>query len=238
MKLLGVNIDHIATLRNARGVGYPSLMRAVENLEKCKGVEYITIHLREDRRHINDLDAKILCENSSIKINLEIACTEEMIEFALKHKPYAVCLVPEKREEMTTESGLDLTQNTQKFQNAIKMLQDEGVKATLFLDPLATQTKIAKEIGANAVEIHTGSFANAKGVLQNTELQRIIDNAKLIESLKMQCHAGHGITYENALMLVKIPEIKVFNIGHFLVCEAVFLGLEGAINEMVKVLNS
>lgn len=238
MKTLGVNIDHIATLRNVRRSEFPNLMRSVELIhKKCKGVEYITIHLREDRRHINDSDATTLCELSPINVNLEIACTEEMVNFALQNKPYSVCLVPEKREEMTTESGLNLMHNTNHIADSISRLKHAGIRTSLFLDPTPDQIHTAKAIGADIIEIHTGTFANKTGIFQQEELKLIDDASKLIVKLQMECHAGHGITYQNAPMLAKIPEISLFNIGHFLICEAVFMGLESSVNKMYDILN-
>ena len=238
IKLLGVNIDHIATIRNAREGSFPNLTRAVEIINNCKGVELITIHLREDRRHIKDLDAITLCEESPIKINLEMACTQEMIEFALKNKPYSVCLVPEKREEMTTESGLDITTHKEKIAHCVKQLKDAGITVSLFLDANEEAIRMAKEIGADVIEIHTGKYANATGVHQQNELENIAQIAKLISKLGMQCHAGHGLNYKNIVKLAKIEEIELFNIGHFLIGEAIYLGLEKSVNKMYDLINA
>ena len=238
VKLLGVNIDHIATIRNAREGLFPNLTRAVEVINNCKGVELITIHLREDRRHIKDLDAITLCEESPIKINLEMACTQEMIEIALKNKPYSVCLVPEKREEMTTESGLDIITHKEKIANCIHQLKGVGIVVSLFLDANEEAIRIAKEIGADVIEIHTGKYANSTGIYQQDELENIVEIAKLISKLGMQCHAGHGLNYKNIVKLAKIDEIELFNIGHFLIGEAIYLGLEKSVNKMYDIINA
>lgn len=238
VKLLGVNIDHIATIRNAREGLFPNLTRAVEVINNCKGVELITIHLREDRRHIKDLDAITLCEESPIKINLEMACTQEMIEIALKNKPYSVCLVPEKREEMTTESGLDIITHKEKIANCIQQLKGVGIVVSLFLDANQDAIRIAKEIGADVIEIHTGKYANSTGIYQQDELENIVEIAKLISKLGMQCHAGHGLNYKNIVKLAKIDEIELFNIGHFLIGEAIYLGLEKSVNKMYDIINA
>ena len=238
MKLLGINIDHIATLRNARAVKIPNLTRAVEIINKCMGIEFITIHLREDRRHINDADAILLCEESPLNINLEIACTQEMISFAIKHKPYAVCFVPEKRTEQTTESGLDVIKHRVELESAISTMKQNGIKTTLFLDPIPQHIELAKEIGADTVEIHTGKYSNETGISQEKELQFIKEVAKLTVKLGMECHAGHGLNYKNIVPLAKIDEITLFNIGHFLVSEAVYLGLEKAVNKMHEIINA
>ncbi len=238
IKLLGVNIDHIATIRNARESSFPSLSRAVEIINNCKGVELITVHLREDRRHIRDADVVLLCEESPIKINLEMACTQEMVDIALKNKPYSVCLVPEKREEMTTESGLDIITHREKIEHCIKQLKDAGIVVSLFLDPNNETIRLAKELGADVVELHTGKYANTTGIHQQEELEEITESAKLISKLGMQCHAGHGLTYKNVVKLAKIDEIELFNIGHFLIGEAIYCGLEKSVNKMYDLINA
>ena len=232
---LGVNIDHIATLRNAREYNFPNLMRAVEILEKIDGVCYVTIHLREDRRHIRDEDVEILCEKSKLPINLEMACTQEMVEIALKNKPYSVCFVPEKREEMTTESGLNLEIVCEKLAPAIQKLQSSVIKCSLFLDANPTHIHLAKKLNVETIELHTGHYSNLYGEKQKEELHRLVECAKLIKSLGMECHAGHGLTYENITPLAKVPEIEMFNIGHFLIGEAIYVGLEEAVRKMVKI---
>ncbi len=238
IKLLGVNIDHIATIRNARDSSFPNLTRAVEIINNCKGVELITIHLREDRRHIRDADVVLLCGESPIKINLEMACTQEMVDIALANKPYSVCLVPEKREEMTTESGLDIITHRGKVENCIKQLKEAGIIVSLFLDANEEAIHLAKELAADVIEIHTGKYANTTGIHQQEELEEITQIAKLIAKLGMQCHAGHGLTYKNVVKLAKIDEIELFNIGHFLIGEAIYSGLEKSVNKMYDVINA
>ena len=238
MKKLGVNIDHIATLRNVREYGFPNLMRSVKILEKIEGVAYITIHLREDRRHINDEDVELLCKNSALPINLEMACTQEMVEIALKNRPHSVCFVPEKREEMTTESGLNLELVFEKLAPAIKKLQENGIKCSLFLDPNPAHIHIAKRLNVEIIELHTGHYSNISGHTQKEELNRLIVAAKLIVSLEMECHAGHGLTFENVSSLAKVPEIEMFNIGHFLIGEAIFTGIKEATGKMLDIIKN
>lgn len=238
MKYLGINIDHIATLRNTRDYGFPDLMRAVDLIAKCQGIKYITLHLREDRRHIKDYDLEILCKESPLPINMEMACTDEMVEIAVKNKPYSVCFVPEKREEMTTESGLNLDFIYQNLANAIQVLHKEGIRCSLFLDAKISYIKSAKELGVETIEIHTGHYSNTAGIKQKNELEHITVAAKLITSLGMACHAGHGLTYDNISPLAKLSEIEMFNIGHFLIGEAIYTGLENAINKMMQVINN
>lgn len=235
-KLLGVNIDHIATIRNARDGAFPELPRAVQILDRCN-VDLLTIHLREDRRHIRDSDVEILCKESPIKVNLEMACTQEMIGIALKNKPYSVCMVPEKREEMTTESGLDILKQKEKIATCTKTLKESGILVSLFLDPHEEHILAAKEIGVDIIEIHTGKYANLSGDAQKQELEQITKAAKLITSLKMEAHAGHGLTYDNVVNLAHIDEIMLFNIGHFLIGEAIYCGLENAVTKMQNVIN-
>jgi pyridoxine 5-phosphate synthase len=238
MKKLGVNIDHIATLRNVREYDFPNLLRSVKILENIEGVAYITIHLREDRRHIRDDDVELLCQNSALPINLEMACTQEMVEVALKNKPHSVCFVPEKREEMTTESGLNLELVFEKLAPAIKKLQENGIKCSLFLDPKPTHIHLAKKLNVEVIELHTGHYSNLSGHAQTEELNRLIAAAKLIISLGMECHAGHGLTFENIAPLAKVPEIEMFNIGHFLIGEAIYIGIEEATAKMLHIIKN
>lgn len=236
VKSLGVNIDHIATLRNARNGEFPNLWRAVKILEKIDGVSYITVHLREDRRHIRDEDVEILCRQSKLPINLEMACTDEMVEIALKNKPQSVCFVPEKREEMTTESGLNLEAIYEKLEPAVKKLQENSIMCCLFLDATPTHIHLAKKLGVKKIELHTGHYCNLSGQEQMQELNRLASVAKLVQSLGMECHAGHGLTYENIKPFAEIPEIEMFNIGHFLIGEALYVGMENAVARMVKII--
>lgn len=238
MKYLGVNIDHIATLRNVREYGFPNLMRAVDLIAECSGVEYITVHLREDRRHIRDADMEILCSQSPIAINMEMACVDDMVEIALKNKPHSVCFVPEKREEMTTESGLNIEIVYKKLEEYISVLKNAGIGCSLFLDPEPSCLKIARELGAETIEIHTGHYSNVFGREREAELERIVVAAQLIKSLGMACHAGHGLTYDNIVPLARVSEIEMFNIGHFLIGEALYIGLESAVSKMVGIINN
>jgi pyridoxine 5-phosphate synthase len=228
---LGVNIDHVATIRNARGGSHPDPVNAAILAEKS-GANGITIHLREDRRHIRDEDLKRLKKEINLPINLEMAATKEMLEIALKTKPNAVCIVPEKRQEVTTEGGLNVIKNSKTLAEMIKKLHSKKIRVSLFIDADEKQILQAKKVGADIVELHTGEFCNQKGQKQKVELERIKKSAKLISSLGIECHAGHGLNYETAKIISKIPEIIELNIGHFLIGEAVFTGLEKVIKKM------
>lgn len=232
---LGVNIDHIATLRNARGEHHPSVLRAAEIVKEA-GADGITIHLREDRRHIKDKDLAELTEWGGLPINLEIAATNEMLKIALAAKPRSVCIVPEKREEITTEGGLDLTKGKQKLMNMIEEFHIAGILVSLFIDPDLEQLKIAHALGADIVEFHTGSYCNAEqGREREAELKKIQDACKLGEQLGIICHAGHGLNYETIPDIVKIPNIKELNIGHFIIGEAIFEGLGNVVGKIINV---
>jgi pyridoxine 5-phosphate synthase len=234
---LGVNIDHVATIRNARGGIHPSPVSAAILAEKS-GADGITIHLREDRRHIRDEDLKLLKKAIKLPINLEMAATQEMLEIALKTKPNAVCIVPEKRQEVTTEGGLDVIKNSKVLAKMVKKLHSKKIRVSLFIDADEKQIHQAKKIGADIVELHTGEFCHQKNQKQKVEFIRIEKAAKLVESLRLECHAGHGLNYETAKMIAKIPEIVELNIGHFLIGEAVFEGLEKVIKKMKKVIEN
>ena len=234
---LGVNIDHVATIRNARGGIHPSPVSAAILAEKS-GADGITIHLREDRRHIRDEDLKLLKKAIKLPINLEMAATKEMLEIALKTKPNAVCIVPEKRQEVTTEGGLDVIKNSKVLSEMVKKLHSKKIRVSLFIDADEKQIHQAKKIGADIVELHTGKFCHQKSQKQKVEFIRIEKAAKLVESLRLECHAGHGLNYETAKMIAKIPEIVELNIGHFLIGEAVFEGLEKVIKKMKKVIEN
>lgn len=233
---LGVNIDHIATLRNARGEHHPSVLRAAEIVKEA-GADGITIHLREDRRHIKDKDLVELTEWGGLPINLEIAATDEMLKIALAAKPRSVCIVPEKREEITTEGGLDLTKGKQKLMNMIEEFRIAGILVSLFIDPDLEQLKIAHALGADIVEFHTGSYCNAEqGRAREVELKKIQDACKLGERLGIICHAGHGLNYETIPDIVKIPNIEELNIGHFIIGEAIFEGLGDVVKKVMGVM--
>jgi pyridoxine 5-phosphate synthase len=235
--LFGVNIDHVATVRQARGTDYPSVIEAAEFAERG-GADSITVHLREDRRHIQDRDVTALCERCAIPINLEIAVTREMLDFALAHRPSDVCLVPEKRAELTTEGGLDVLSHFQEVTEATRILTDAGIRVSLFIDPDAGQIKAAQQSGAPVIELHTGTYADASGVAQQEELQRLTMAAQLAHGLGLQVNAGHGLHYTNVQPIVRIPHMVELNIGHAIVARAIFTGLESAVREMRELMSS
>ncbi len=228
---LGVNIDHVATLRNARGADYPDLLRASLAAE-AGGADLITIHLREDRRHIRDADVTRLLAEQKLPINLEMAVTAEMQQIALDARPEAVCLVPERRQELTTEGGLDARKLGADLVEFVKPLRAAGIAVSLFLDPDPAQIQAAQQVGATAVELHTGGYAHAK----HGELARLQDAAAQVRALGMACHAGHGLTFANVHEIAAIPQVEELNIGHFLVSEAVFIGLSAAVVEMKRLM--
>src|SRR5690606_22777190 len=229
---LGVNIDHVATIRNARGGVHPDPMRAAR-LAEAAGADGITAHLREDRRHISDADITRLAEELTIPLNLEIAATEEMLAIALAHKPNASCLVPEKRAERTTEGGLDVAGGHNSLRYYVESLKGAGIRVSLFVEAEPRQLEAAKKIGAHIVEIHTGAYCDALGAAARAhELERIQKAAVFAEDLGLECHAGHGLTYDTVAPIAAIPTIVELNIGHFLIGEAIFSGLEPAIRKM------
>lgn len=234
---LGVNIDHVATVRNARGENHPQPYIAAQNAIKF-GANSITIHLREDRRHINDKDLKTISSNSKIPLNLEIASTNKMIQIALRFKPNYVCIVPEKRNEITTEGGLKLNKNKKKLMYAIQKLNYANIRTSLFIDPSIEDIKIAKEIGVNCIEIHTGKISNLikKNKNYRSEFLKIKKCAILAESLNINVHAGHGLDYKTTKILTKIPQITEYNIGHFIIGESIQYGLRKVINTFKKIL--
>ena len=231
MKRLGVNIDHIATLRNARGEFHPDPVYAAKFIKKL-GVDSITIHLREDRRHINDADAKRICSIKGLLVNLEISTNSDIVKNAMKIKPNFICIVPEKRKEITTEGGLDLIKNRNTIQNIIKKFKRLDIRTSLFVNPSLKDIKISKIINADCIEIHTGKLSNLvkKGKNFSKELKRIKQCSYLANSLGIEVHAGHGLDYKTTKILTRIKTIKEFNIGHFIIGESVFLGL----NDVVK----
>ncbi len=229
---LGVNIDHVATIRNARGGVHPDPMRAAR-LAEAAGADGITAHLREDRRHISDADITRLAEELTIPLNLEIAATEEMLAIALAHKPNASCLVPEKRAERTTEGGLDVAGGHNSLRYYVESLKGAGIRVSLFVEAEPRQLEAAKKIGADIVEIHTGAYCDALDAAARAhELERIQKAAVFAEELGLECHAGHGLTYDTVAPIAAIPTIVELNIGHFLIGEAIFSGLEPAIRKM------
>lgn len=233
---LGINIDHVATLRNARGTPYPDPILAAEIAERA-GADLITLHLREDRRHIKDADLWKLRPLIQTRMNLECAITAEMLAIAIQVKPHDVCLVPEKRTEITTEGGLDLIAHEDQVRLAIKQLQATNIRVSLFIDPDPRQIDMAKQVGAEVIELHTGAYADAQGNQQAFELTRVQEAAHYAKSLGFRVNAGHGLNEQNVQAIAKIPEISELNIGHAIIAEAVFKGLSTAIRDMRTLMN-
>jgi pyridoxine 5-phosphate synthase len=228
---LGVNIDHVATLRNARGGRHPDPLRAAA-IAAAAGADGITAHLREDRRHIRDEDIARLAREIALPLNLEMAATPEMEAVALAAKPHAACLVPEKRSEITTEGGLDVVGGRDHLAPVIRRLVDGGIRVSLFIDPETAQLDMARALGAPVVELHTGAYCEAEGAARAKELQRLVAAAAHAEAIGLECHAGHGLGYDTVGPVAAIATIVELNIGHFLVGEAIFLGLDAAIRRM------
>jgi len=229
---LGVNIDHVATVRNARGGDHPDPVRAAL-LAIQAGADGITAHLREDRRHIRDADIERLMAAITRPLNFEMAATEEMLAIALRHKPHAVCLVPERREERTTEGGLDVIANRAYLKPFIARLSDAGIRVSLFIGAEKVQLDAAVAVGAPVVELHTGAYADAPpGREREVELARLVTGATHAEAIGLECHAGHGLSFENVAPIAAIPTIVELNIGHFLIGEAIFCGLAATLAEM------
>jgi pyridoxine 5-phosphate synthase len=231
LALLGVNVDHVATLRQARGVDYPSPVVAARLAQDC-GADQITCHLREDRRHIQDKDVPDIQRAVTIPVNLEMAATPAMLEFALRHRPEKVTLVPERREELTTEGGLDVRGQLKTLKPFITKLKEKEIFVSLFIDSSEGQIRSSHEAGAQAVEIHTGEYCNAAAEQRGEELEKLRRACQLSKELGFFVAAGHGLNYENILPVVKIPEIEEFNIGHAIVAHAVIVGWERAVREM------
>jgi pyridoxine 5-phosphate synthase len=228
---LGVNIDHVATVRNARGSGYPDPVRAAL-LAAQAGADGITAHLREDRRHITDQDIARLSAELPIPLNLEMAATDEMLEIALRHRPHAACIVPEKREERTTEGGLDAAGQHNHLAPMVRALGAANIRVSLFIEPDSRQIEAALSLGAPVVEIHTGRYCELEGEERATELRRIADAAALAAKNGIEAHAGHGLTFDNVVPIAAIPQIRELNIGHFLIGEAIFDGLAPVVRRM------
>ncbi|MBH0111730.1 pyridoxine 5'-phosphate synthase [Novosphingobium sp. YJ-S2-02] len=228
---LGVNIDHVATIRNARGGAHPDPARAAEIVARAGG-DGITVHLREDRRHIRDEDLARVADATGLPINLEMAATEEMLEIALRHRPHAACIVPERREERTTEGGLDAAGQHNRLAPLVARLSDAGIRVSLFIAPEPHQIEAAMKLGAPVVELHTGEYAHATGADVAIEVKRIADMAALAAKNGIEPHAGHGLTYDNVQPIAAIPQIAELNIGHYLIGEAIFTGLEASILRM------
>ena len=234
---LGVNIDHVATVRNARGEIYPSPLRAALLAEK-NGADSITIHLREDRRHINELDLKQIKSKLRIPLNLEIAATKEMLKIALKRKPPFICIVPEKRKEITTEGGLNLNYKKVFLKKIIYKLKKNNSRVSLFIEPNLKDLKESKNLNADCVEIHTGKFCNLVNENKNykAELKKIKNAVKFGTEIGLEVHAGHGLTYKSAKILSRVKGIKEFNIGHFLIGDSIFIGLDKSIKKFKKII--
>ena len=234
---LGVNIDHVATVRNARGGKLPDPLRAAR-LAEAAGADGITAHLREDRRHIVDADIEGLMRELKVPLNFEMAATQEMVDIALRHRPHAACIVPEKREERTTEGGLDAAGQHNHLKPMVARLSDAGIRVSLFIEADPRQLEAAVTLGAPVVELHTGRYCELEGEAQRTELARLEKAAALCARLGLECHAGHGLSYADVGPVAAIPEVRELNIGHFLVGEAIFVGLEQAIREMRRVMDA
>lgn len=237
---LGVNIDHVATVRNARGGDYPDPLRAAKLAEEA-GADGITAHLREDRRHISDADIDGLMAHLTVPLNLEMAATDEMQAIALRHRPHAVCIVPEKREERTTEGGLEVAQDENRLAHFIAPLREAGCRVSIFIAADAKQIEAAHRIGAPVIELHTGAYcdAHAEGRFgeRDAELERLREMAAYADSLGLEVHAGHGLTYDTVQPIAAMPQVVELNIGHFLIGEAIFRGLGPAISEMRRLMD-
>ncbi len=233
---LGVNIDHIATLRQARGTSYPDLLEAAF-LVKEAGADAITIHLREDRRHIQDADVYDIRKKINTRLNLELAATDEMVNIACDVLPEDACIVPEKREELTTEGGLDIIGQFERIQKATQQLTAKEIRVSLFIEPNIEHIKRVPDIGAPIIELHTGTYANAAGDNQKRELDRIIKATEYAHSIGIQVNAGHGLDYANTKAIAQVPNIQELNIGHSIVARALFVGISRATRQMIEVMN-
>lgn len=234
---LGVNIDHVATIRNARGGRHPDPLRAAHIAARA-GADGITAHLREDRRHISDADIVALIRDIELPLNLEMAATDEMLDIALRHKPHAACIVPEKRQELTTEGGLDAVGNRERLTEMTGELSAAGIRVSFFVDPDPEQIEAAAGIGAGVVELHTGAYCEAVGAERESELARISTGAALATECGLECHAGHGLSFDTVGAIAAIADIQELNIGHFLVGEAIFSGLDSAIKRMRSLMDN
>ena len=239
MKRLGINIDHIATIRNARGEKHPDPYYAATQVINM-GADSVTIHLREDRRHINDLDAKNICNLKKVLVNLEISMNDKIVKNALKIKPDYICIVPENRKEVTTEGGLNLEKNQKKLNSIIKKFKKAKIRTSLFINPSIKDIKLSKMLDTDCVEIHTGKISNLIKSKKNyiNELNRIKNSSVLANKYNIEVHAGHGLDYKTTKILNKIKEIQEFNIGHFIIGEAVFIGLSKVIKNFKKIIRN
>ena len=236
---LGVNIDHVATLRNARGESHPSPVVAAKFVKKS-GADSITIHLREDRRHINDIDAKKICSIKNLPVNLEISTNPKIVNIALKIKPNFVCIVPENRKEITTEGGLNLKKNKDKIKKIISKFKNKGIRTSLFINPDINDIKISKQLNVDCIEIHTGRLSNIMKSKKDysNEYNKIKKCSIYADSLFMEVHAGHGLDYKTTKLLTKIKHIKEFNIGHYLIGESIFYGLATVIKKFKSIIKN
>jgi pyridoxine 5-phosphate synthase len=239
VKRLGVNIDHVATVRNARGESHPDPYYAALQVVKM-GADSVTIHLREDRRHINDLDAKKICKTKKVLVNLEISINDKIVKNALKIKPDYICLVPENRKEVTTEGGLNLVKYKKKLKNIIEKFKKNKIRTSLFINPSIKDIRLSKELNADCVEIHTGRISNLVKSKKryNEELNRIKKCSILANQFNIEVHAGHGLDYKTTKILTKIKEIEEFNIGHFIIGESIFIGLSNVIKKFKRIIKN
>ena len=239
MKRLGVNIDHVATVRNARGELHPDPVQAAIFAKKA-GADSITIHLREDRRHIKDFDVNKICSIKNLPVNLEVSTNSKMIKIALMMKPNFICIVPEKRKEITTEGGLDLRKNKMNLKQIIHKFKKKNIRTSLFINPSISDIKTSKNLGADCIEIHTGRLANLSKSKKSfsTELKKIKTCSILANSLGLEVHAGHGLDYRTTKLLTKVNEIKEFNIGHYLIGESIFYGLANVIKRFKQIIKN
>ena len=237
MKRLGVNIDHIATVRNARGEKHPDPLYAAQQVIEM-GADSVTIHLREDRRHINDLDAKKICNLKKVLVNLEISMNDKIVNNALKIKPNYICIVPENRQEITTEGGLNLDKNQRKLKKIIQRFKKAKIRTSLFIDPTIKDIRLSKKLNVDCIEIHTGKISNLVKLNKNyeIELKRIKKSSILASKLNLEVHAGHGLDYKTTKILTKIKEIQEFNIGHFIIGESIFFGLKKVIKNFKEII--
>jgi len=232
---LGINIDHIATIREARGGIEPDPAWAVPYCE-IAGADGITIHLREDRRHIKERDLALLKKIVSVRLNLEMALNDEIIDIAIDSSPDQITIVPEKRQELTTEGGLDVCANRKRLEEVVKKFKERAIEVALFIDPEAEQVRAATEVAADAIEIHTGAYSNARGAKRIDELEKISEIAELAYDCRLDVHAGHGLNYSNVTDIAKIKRITELNIGHSIISRAVFVGIENAVREMKEII--
>jgi pyridoxine 5-phosphate synthase len=239
VKRLGVNIDHVATVRNARGEDHPDPYYAALQVVKM-GADSVTIHLREDRRHINDLDTKKICKSKKVLVNLEISINDRIVNNALRIKPDYICLVPENRKEITTEGGLNLVKYKKKLKSIIEKFKKNKIRTSLFINPSIKDIKLSKELNADCVEIHTGRISNLVKLRKkyNEELNRIKKCSILANKLNIEVHAGHGLDYKTTKILTKIKEIEEFNIGHFIIGESIFVGLSNVIKKFKRIIKN